>query len=53
MDKGMFDLDDTLLKDNTSDIGKDLELADVLCMREQFDRALSIYNKILDKDIKN
>ena len=49
----MFDIDDTLLNDNTSDIGKDLELADVLCMREQFDRALSIYNKILDKDIKN
>ncbi len=53
MAKNMFDIDDTLLNDNTSDIGKDLELADVLCMREQFDRALSIYNKILDKDIKN
>ena len=53
MDKGMFDLDDSLLKDEASDISKDLELADVLCMREQFDRALSIYNKILDKDMKN
>ena len=53
MAKNMFDIDDTLLNDNTSDISKDLELADVLCMRGQFDKALSIYNKIIDKDIKN
>ena len=46
MSKNMFDLDDELLEDDN--YSEELNRADALCMREQFDRALEIYNKILD-----
>lgn len=48
-----FDLDNDLMEDSQNDFSKDLELANLLCMREQYSKALDIYNKILDKDMKN
>ena len=51
MSKNMFDLDDELLNDNK--YSEELDRADSLCMREQFDRAIEIYNKVLDSDMRN
>ena len=54
MSKNMFDLDDSLFEDKTEEnFDEQLELADLLCLREQYDKALKIYNSILDKDMKN
>ena len=52
MTKNMFDLDDELLEDN-KDYADELKKANLLCMREQYDKALAIYNKILDEDMEN
>ena len=51
MSKNMFDLDDELLENNN--YADELKKARVLCIRGQYDRALEIYNKILDEDYEN
>ena len=54
MSKNMFDLDDELLtEEKKSDFGEYLKKARALCIRGQYDRALEIYNKILDVDYEN
>ena len=52
MAKNMFDLDDSLLQ-TKKDYTEDLKKARALCIRGQYDRALEIYNKILDEDYEN
>ena len=52
MAKNMFDLDDSLLE-SKKEYTEDLKKANVYCMREHFDKALEIYNKILDDDMEN
>ena len=53
MGKNMFDLDDSLLEDNKSDYSEEIKKARALSIRGQYDRALDIYNKILDEDFEN
>lgn len=64
MPKDLFDLDDDLIskkKDDLFDLDnslmdskykEDFERANVYCIREKYDDALKIYNKILDEDYK-
>lgn len=52
----MFDLDDNLLKEDkkeTKDYSELLKKANIFCMRELFDKALAIYNEILEEDMEN
>ena len=44
-----FDLDDNLID---SKYKEELEHADILCVREKYNEALDIYNKILEEDYK-
>jgi len=53
MTKNMFDLDDSLLEEKKSDYSEDIKKARALSIRGQYDRALDIYNKILDEDYEN
>lgn len=53
MTKNMFDLDDSLMDEMKKDYSEELKKANALCMREQYDKALTIYNKILDDDFEN
>ena len=53
MAKNMFDLDDELLNDNKNKYEEELKKANILCIRERFDKALEIYNQILDEDMEN
>ncbi len=50
MGKDLFDLDDSLVE--KKDHQEELKKANILCIREQYDRALDIYNKILDEDME-
>ena len=52
----LFDLDDNLLKEEkkeTKDLSVELKKARALCIRGQRDRALEIYNAILEEDFEN
>ncbi|MBR6072149.1 MAG: tetratricopeptide repeat protein [Acholeplasmatales bacterium] len=53
MPKSMFDLDDDLIETNKKDYLDLLKKARALCIRGQYDRALEIYNQILDEDYEN
>ena len=53
MAKNMFDLDDELLNDNKNKYEEELKKANILCIRERYDKALEIYNQILDEDMEN
>ena len=53
MAKNMFDLDDELLNDNKKNYSEELKKANIFCIRERFDRALEIYNQILEEDLEN
>lgn len=59
MPKDLFDLDDSLLEEaapkkvETSSYEVELKKARALCIRGQYDRALDIYNSILDEDFEN
>jgi len=48
----LFDLDESLSKDN-SKYSQELTKGRVFCIRGLYDKALEIYNKILDEDIEN
>ncbi len=50
MGKDLFDLDDSLVE--KKDHQEELKKANILCIREQYDRAIDIYNKILDEDME-
>ena len=52
MAKSMFDLDNDLIEIN-NDYSDMLKKANIFCMREQYDKALEIYNRILDEDMEN
>ena len=53
MAKNMFDLDEELLNGKNNKYEDELKKAYIYCVRERFDKALEIYNKILDEDMEN
>ena len=53
MSKNMFDLDDSLMDSAKKDYSEEIKRANALCMREQYDKALAIYNKVLEDDFEN